>query len=340
MIDSSSVNQYYRLRHPRSEQDLLSRYENNRKYFLPVMNLVLFTILIVCNILAIGEIFGRSIMDVAFKYKTRFSPADYSLVVLCLIYLCVALWIVTHWIIGIFKREDNELFNMRVGTLFSFSCVLHSLWIVTYVFEKLIPASMFMTMLLVVCLVMYYRLDINYGLKGQQQQLQKEYSGSWEEFMGSEMRPITRWEFWINYAPYSMYLAYSLFQTCNCWISTIFAHYPKGEMNPVGQTTSILVQCIITVLALSIMAKRKDFVFPLVTVWYFIGIAVQQFHSSTAGLIVAVASLLLSGIIACSVLCVISYLLIDYSRRYGYSSSREESSRIYNSEAYNITTIA
>ncbi len=120
---------------------------------LKIFNLVAFAIMILMNYLANAlPLNGKTTGELSGQYPNLFVPAGLTFSIWGVIYLLLLVFCIIQ-----FTAQNKTIVN-AIGWLFSISCILNSLWIVLWHYEK--PGlSLFIILLLLVTLTL-----INYRL--------------------------------------------------------------------------------------------------------------------------------------------------------------------------------
>ncbi len=121
---------------------------------LKSLNVAAFALMIVMNYLANAiPLGGKTTGELSAQYPNLFVPAGITFSIWGVIYLLLFIFCILQFTSG--KKE----FVSAIGWLFAVSCILNSLWIFAWHYEKLVLSIVIMLMLLAVLVIINYRLS-------------------------------------------------------------------------------------------------------------------------------------------------------------------------------------
>lgn len=220
-----------------------------RRLFIAIMAYI---IVLVVNALAnILPLNGQTTGEISDQINVLFTPAGYVFSIWGLIYLLLGIWIVRQFPRS---RRDKRVYR-HTRTLFVFSCLLNSLWIFMWHFEFFAISVVVMFGLLLTLIALYVRL--------------KEEDGSfWDRF------------------PFSVYLGWvSVATIAN--ISYFLTYVEWSGWGISASVWTVLLILIAMLLALVVLFKEHDRIYPLVFIWAFIGIGVRNADHGVEGVVAA-----------------------------------------------------
>ncbi len=222
-----------------------------RREFLQIFNIIAYIIMIVFNALSGTEIFnGRSVGGVSNKYPNLFTPAGITFSIWSVIYLFLLIY-VFYQARDVFKtRKEDIPFLEQISIFFSLSCLFNSVWLIVWLYELILLSLIIMILLLLTLIVIYLRLNIALGDLNKREKI-------------------------IIWTPFSLYLGWITVATiANTTVFLVSINW-DGFGIP-AFTWTVIVIIVALILTLTILNTRKDFVYPLVTIWALIGIIIRR----------------------------------------------------------------
>ena len=210
-------------------------------------NVLALVIVITVNALAnIVPFAGTTTGEVADKYFSLFTPADFTFSIWGLIYLALAAFVVYQALPA--QRENESL--ARISLPFKISCAANALWMVTWHLEWLVPALMLMIVLLVSLVAIYRSLGI----------------------VDTGARATDRW---LVQLPFGLYLGWiTVASIAN--LSAVQAAFYWNDLGFDEETWTMIKLAVAATIACIVSLRRHDLVFPLVVAWAAYGIAAGQ----------------------------------------------------------------
>ena len=230
-------------------------------------NLLAFVFTIFINGLANGvPLGGQSTGEISDKYPSLFTPAGYVFSIWGLIYISLTIFVV--WQALPQQRSNKSLAAIRFP--FLASCAANGAWIFAWHYDLLV-LSLILMLTLLCSLIQIYR-TLNIGLSNE---------------------PVT--ERWFVHLPFSIYLGWvTVAMIANISALQIDQGWDDTGLN--ATTWTIIKIAIAATISATVLLRRRDIAFMLVTVWACIGIAIK--HSATpvisgASSVIAIFGLLL-----------------------------------------------
>lgn len=225
-------------------------------------NIIGYAAVIVTNYLAMAlPIGGRSTSAVSDMYPTLLTPAGYAFSIWALIYLLLAGFVIYQALPRGQSRESVQ----DIGVFFILSCLFNITWI--FLWQNLyIELALIVMLLLLLSLIKIYRATrVSYPTSG---------------------------EIWFVRLPFSLYLGWISVAT----ILNVAIALEKNQWSGWGlsdSTWAVIVLCIGAALAILVSFPYRDSIYPLVFVWVYIAIAVEQRDTQS----VYLAALILAALI-------------------------------------------
>ncbi|ANB59212.1 TspO/MBR family protein [Anoxybacteroides amylolyticum] len=205
---------------------------------------------------------GQTTGEISRKVNVLFTPAGYVFSIWGFIYLLLAIWILRQFPSS---RRDLPMYR-QAFVPFVVSCIFNALWIVVWHYEYFLFSVVVMLSLLFTLIWLY--------------KVVKRTNPSFFELF-----------------PFSVYLGWvSVATIAN--ISFVLKYNGWDRFGLSDAFWAITMLLVATALALLFMLRQRDWAYPLVFVWAFVGIGVK--NQGTASL-VAYVSFLLAGVILISV---------------------------------------
>ncbi|MCL6588092.1 MAG: tryptophan-rich sensory protein [Anoxybacillus sp.] len=228
-----------------------------------VIYMIAYVVMVIVNIIAERlPLNGQTTGEISRKADVLFTPAGYVFSIWGFIYVLLAIWILRQFPSS---RRDLPIYR-QAFVPFVVSCIFNALWIVVWHYEYFLFSVVVMLSLLFTLIWLY------------------------------KVVKRTNPSFFYLF-PFSVYFGWISVAT----IANISFVLKYNGWNGFGLSDAfwaIAMLLVATALALLFMRRQRDYVYPLVFVWAFVGIGVK--NQGTASL-VAYAAFLLAGIILISV---------------------------------------
>lgn len=245
--------------------------EQNRRKILQIFNIVAYFIMILLNALSGTGIFNnRTIGGVSNKYPNLFTPAGITFSIWSIIYLFLLIY-VFYQARDVFKAEKEEMpFLEQISIFFILSCVFNSIWLVVWVYELVLLSIIIMILLLLTLIIIYIRLNIALGDLNKREKI-------------------------ILWTPFSLYLGWITVATiANTTVFLVSINWDGFGIAPLIWTVTVIIVALI--LTLAILYSRKDFIYPLVTIWALLGIVIRRFDQNYDLVLVAIIMIIIISI--------------------------------------------
>jgi len=256
--------------------------KEKKREIVQVVNIVAYVIMILFNALSgTGIINGRSVGGISDKYPNLFTPAGITFSIWSVIYLFLFIY-VFYQARDVFKAQKEGMpFLEKISIFFMLSCLFNTMWLIVWLYELILLSLIIMIFLLLSLIAIYLRLNIALG-------------------------DLNRREKIIIWTPFSLYLGWITVATiANTTVFLVSINW-DGFGIP-ALTWTVIVLIIAMILTLTILNTRKDFIYPLVTIWALIGIIIRRINEFYD---LAVIAFVIIIIISINLL----YLLIKKSR--------------------------
>lgn len=265
----------------------------NKKIILQVLNLVTniatITVNALANIIPIG---GRNTGELSDAIPNLFVPAGLTFAIWGVIYFLLSLFSL-YQIRDVFKTEETDMpYLDKISYYFIIGNLANFAWIFFWHYV-LIPLSLVMMLILLICLLQIYRrLDIG----------------------GAE---VPRWEKIAVHVPFSVYLGWiSVATVANITAVLISAGVADGVAvvaggtgpNLIAEIWTILVILVVVIITYAMILLKKDTAYSLVIVWALFGIWYKQ---STLNLTIAITALIALIVISVGII----YNIIRWFRK-------------------------
>ncbi|WP_150272141.1 tryptophan-rich sensory protein [Paenibacillus tepidiphilus] len=209
-------------------------------------NLLFYLGVIAVNVLSVTlPLGGRTTGEISDRYHTYFTPAGYAFSIWSLIYVLLAGFVIYQ-----FRTVTGSRDSVRsIGFWFVLSCVFNMGWLILWHYLY-IELSLALMILLLISLIVIYR----------------------------KTRAIpnpTTGEKWLLQLPFSIYLGWiSVATIVN--VSIVLTKNDWGGFGLSGTTWAVIMLIVGAILAVIVSFPHRDCIYPLVFVWAFIAIALEQ----------------------------------------------------------------
>lgn len=201
--------------------------------------LLSFLLMIVVNGIAntIG-INGKKTGEISDQIDVLFTPAGYVFSIWSVIYILLAIWIILQFFSST-KNQDSNIWPLFIAT-----CFYNIAWLLSWHYEYFFVSIIVMVGLLISLILLYLSYPIgDYHFSGR--------------------------------LPFSIYLGWiSVALMAN--ISFVLKYYNWSGFGMTEQFWANILLLLATLLAMYIRFYNKDILFPLVVIWSFIGISIQN----------------------------------------------------------------
>lgn len=181
---------------------------------------------------------GKTTGEISNQLHVLFMPAGYVFSIWGLIYLVLAIWIIQQFRTSL-KNQDSSTWLLFIAT-----CLYNIAWLLSWHYEYFVVSVIVMVGLLISLILLYVSYPIgDYRFSGRM--------------------------------PYSIYLGW-ICVALMANISFVLKYYEWTGWGLSEQVWANLLLILATVLAIYMRSSYKDILIPLVVIWSFIGIAVQN----------------------------------------------------------------
>lgn len=211
-------------------------------------NILAFIIMVIVNGLAGSTSFigGQLTAQVSDANPTLVTPAGYVFSIWGIIYLLLGIFVVYQAL----PSKQGSAFQNQVGFLFIISSIANIIWLFLWQFEYLAASVGIMFVLLASLIMIYLRLNIG------------KTKASLSERLAVHL-------------PFSVYLGWITIATiANIAATLVSVNWDGAGIDP--QTWASLIIIIAMLIALIVIAIRKDIGYALVIIWALIGIGIKQ----------------------------------------------------------------
>jgi translocator protein len=242
-------------------------------------NLLFFLGVIIVNTLSVVlPLGGNSTGEISDKYHTYLTPAGYAFSIWSIIYLLLAGFVIYQFRPNTGSRDSVQ----SIGIWFVLNCIFNMSWLFLWHYLY-IELSLVAMVLILVSLIVIYRKTraIDHPTTGEQ---------------------------WLIRLPFSIYLGWISVAT----IVNVSVVLEKNNWDGFGLSDpawAVIMLCVGTLLAVIVSFPHRDPIYPLVFVWAFIAIALEQRETS---------SIFVTGAVTAGLLLLYSLwlLLTPHRRRY------------------------
>ncbi|WP_335872729.1 TspO/MBR family protein [Bacillus sp. 2205SS5-2] len=206
-----------------------------------VLNILAYLLVVIVNFLANAlPLNGQTTGEISDKVQVLFTPAGYVFSIWGLIYLLLGLWVLRQFP----KSRRNLPLYQSTSVWFVLSCLLNSTWIFLWHYNYFTLSVVIMISLLLTLIALY----------------------------GNAKRSDPSF---LDIAPFSLYLGWiSVATIANISFTLEFYEWSGWGLSDI--TWTIILLFTGTILAIFFTTREKDWLYPLVFVWAFIGIGVKN----------------------------------------------------------------
>lgn len=231
---------------------------------LLITNVVSFLAVVVVNTLAGSTTLlnNRNTANVSALYPSLITPAGFTFAIWGIIYALLFVFVVFQLLPG--HRQDA--FHSQVGYLFALSSVFNIMWLFLWQYDYIAESVVLMFALLASLIAIYLRLRI----------------GKSEVPLGEKLSV---------HLPFSVYLGWitvaSIANVASALVSVNWDDFGISET-----TWAVLVLAVALIIALAVLATRRDVAYDLVITWALLGIMANQGEHPDVATTAEVASII------------------------------------------------
>lgn len=209
-----------------------------------ICNIITFFAVIIVNIFSETlPLNGQTTGDISNKLDVLITPAGYTFIIWFIIYFLCGIWIIRQ----IPKQRRNMTIYKVISPFFIMTNILNCAWIFLWHYEQFFASVIIMLALLLTLLYIFNRLK------------KRELS-------------------FLDYAPFSIYFSWvSIAFIVNLMYYATYKNWIDTNLSGTLSTISILIA--FSLLSWLIYLKSNDWLYPLVTIWAFIGISNRNFSA-------------------------------------------------------------
>lgn len=246
-------------------------------------NLLFFLGVIIVNVLSVTlPLGGNSTGEISNKYHTYLTPAGYAFSIWSLIYLLLAGFVIYQFRPNTSTRDSIQ----AIGIWFVLSCIFNMSWLFLWQYLYIELSLVAMVLMLITLIVIYRKTRL--------------------------IANPTSGENWLVKLPFSIYLGWiSVATIVNVSVVLEKNHWEGWGLS--GSTWAVIMLCVGTLLAVVVSYPYRDSIYPLVFVWAFIAIALEQKEAS---------NVYITGLITAGLLLLYSIWLLLTPRRNRYNRYR------------------
>ncbi|MDM5219750.1 TspO/MBR family protein [Peribacillus sp. NJ11] len=208
---------------------------------IAITNLIFFLFVVTVNFLAnFLPLNGQTSGEVSDKLDVLFTPAGYVFSIWGFIYFLLAIWVIRQFL----GNHLNSPVYKASSPWFALSCVLNSSWLLAWHYEHFLLSVFIIIALLATLMVIYISIKK-------------------VEHTAFDLFPFSVYTGWVSVAAIadiSYYLTY--------------IKWEGYGISSVAWTIILLIAA--TILAFVFAGKNRDWCYPLVFVWAFIGIGIRN----------------------------------------------------------------
>jgi hypothetical protein len=230
------------------------------------LNIIAFIFTVLVNSLAGSTtiIGSRNTAQISDNNPTLITPAGYVFSIWGVIYVLLGIFVVFQAL----PSQKGKDYQKRIGPLFILSSILNVVWLFLWQYEFLAYSVVLMFLLLATLITIYLRLDIGKSL-------------------------ASRLEKFAVQTPFSVYLGWITIASIANVAITLFSVNWNG-FGIAQETWAILIIIIALLIALLVLATRRDLAYGLVIIWALVGIAVKQSGNQNIVLIAGISAILIA----------------------------------------------
>ena len=226
---------------------------NNNSSLMKWVNILAFILTVLVNGLAGSTTIlgGKNTAQISDANPTLITPAGYVFSIWGIIYILLGVFVVFQAL----PSQKGKEFQKQVGWLFALGSLANIVWLFLWQFEYLSLSVILMFLLLATLILIYLRLGVGKS-------------------------KVTMREKLAVHVPFSVYLGWITIATiANISVTLVSINWDGFGISPEIWATTIIVVALI--IALLVVATRKDVAYALVIIWAFVGIAVKQSANQT-----------------------------------------------------------
>ena len=221
---------------------------------LALLNFIFFIIAFAVSNLSQLKIFGGvTNADISNKYDTVFTPAGITFAIWGVIYLSLFGFTIYHLIKAYQDDENSEasVAILKIGNLFIINNIATTFWVFAFAYEYILLSMILIIIQLITLLMIFIKLNLWDTQQSFKNKLFTQF-------------PLSIYFAWLcvaNVANISLYLV-------SIGVSNLFG------LTEVQWATALV--CVVTLISLFIIGKKKNISFGLVVMWALYGIQLKR----------------------------------------------------------------
>jgi hypothetical protein len=237
-------------------------------------NIVAFVLTVLVNGLAGSTTIlgGKNTAQISDAYPTLITPAGYVFSIWGVIYVLLGVFVVFQAL----PSEKGKDYQKRIGWLFVLSSLLNIAWLFLWQFEHLSLSVVLMFLLLASLIAIYLRLGIGKSAVSLREKLAVQ-------------------------TPFSVYLGWiTIASIANVAVTLVSVNWDGFGISQ--ETWAILIIAVALLIALLVVATRRDVAYGLVIIWALVGIALNQSGNQNIAMIAEISAGIVAVALAASIL--------------------------------------
>jgi len=238
------------------------------------INIAAFILTILINGLAGSTtiIAGKNTAQISDANPTLITPAGYVFSIWGIIYILLGVFVVFQAL----PSQQGKDFQKQIGWLFALSSLANIAWLFLWQFEYLSLSVVLMFLLLSSLILIYLRLGIGKSKVGMREKL-------------------------VFHLPFSVYLGWiTIASIANVAATLVSIKWDGFGISP--ETWAAVIIAVALLIAILVVASRKDVAYALVIIWALVGIAVKQSGNQTIVMLTEVSAFIVTITLAVTIL--------------------------------------
>jgi hypothetical protein len=238
------------------------------------INIAAFILTILINGLAGSTtiIAGKNTAQISDANPTLITPAGYVFSIWGIIYILLGVFVVFQAL----PSQQGKDFQKQIGWLFALSSLANIAWLFLWQFEYLSLSVVLMFLLLSSLILIYLRLGIGKSKVGMREKL-------------------------VFHLPFSVYLGWiTIASIANVAATLVSIKWDGFGISP--ETWAAVIIAVALLIAILVVASRKDVAYALVIIWALVGIAVKQSGNQTIVMLTEVSAVIVTIALAVTIL--------------------------------------
>jgi len=193
-----------------------------------------------------------------------------------------SIWGIIYILLGVFvvfqalPSQQGKDFQKQIGWLFALSSLANIAWLFLWQFEYLSLSVVLMFLLLSSLILIYLRLGIGKSKVGMREKL-------------------------AVHLPFSVYLGWiTIASIANVAATLVSIKWDGFGISP--ETWAAVIIAVALLIAILVVASRKDVAYALVIIWALVGIAVKQSGNQTIVMLTEVSAVIVTIALAVTIL--------------------------------------